>query len=126
MVILACQVQGDQFDYETQNSQCIQTLQAPSLSFTQTQCEQLLALLKPSNPDNHASALQVGSNSVNQDHIFSTMSGIYNLLSNRSVFSHSVFSVVHFQSFQVASSHSHDHNHWIIDIGATDVVSTHH
>jgi len=69
MVILACQVQGDQFDYETQNSQCIQTLQAPSLSFTQTQCEQLLALLKPSNPDNHASALQVGSNSVNQDHI---------------------------------------------------------
>jgi hypothetical protein len=78
-----------------------------------------LALLKPSNPDNHAFALQVGSNSVNQDNIFSTMSGIHNFSSNSFDFSHSVFSVVHSQIFQVASSHSHDHNQWIIETGAT-------
>jgi len=121
---LAHQVQGNHLDSKFQNSQNNQSiqshLQAPSLSFTQTQCEQLLALLKPSNPDNHASALQVGSNSVNQDNIFSTMSGIHNFSSNSFDFSHSVFSVIHSQIFQVASSHSHDHNPWIIDTSATD------
>jgi hypothetical protein len=98
-----------------------------------------LALLKPSNLDNHASAFQVGSNFVNQEQILSTMSGIHNLSSNSFEFSHSIFSIVHFQSFQVASNHSHDHNPWIIDTGAiahmvgsisflttiTIVVSTH-
>jgi hypothetical protein len=121
----AHQVQGSHLESEFQNSQNNQSiqshLQAPSLSFTQTQCEQLLALLKPSNPDNHASALQVGNNSVNQDNIFSTMSGIHNFSSNSfDFFSHSVFSVIHSQIFQVASSHSHDHNQWIIDNGATN------
>jgi hypothetical protein len=106
------QVQGNEFDSETKNSQNIQPIQAPSLSFTQTQSEQLLALLKPSNLDNHASTLQVGSNFINQDQIFLAMSSLHTLSSNSFDLSHSVFSVVHFHSFQVASNHSHDHNPW--------------
>jgi hypothetical protein len=93
------QVQGNEFDSETKNSQNIQPIQAPSLSFTQTQSEQLLALLKPSNLDN-------------QDQIFLAMSSLHTLSSNSFDLSHSVFSVVHFHSFQVASNHSHDHNPW--------------
>jgi hypothetical protein len=94
----ANQVQEFQSDPESHH------VNTPVLSIIQEQHQQLLALLKPSSSEISASVNQVGSTSANQDHIFSTMSGILNCQSNNFFnSSHSVLFATHFKFFQVAS-----------------------
>jgi hypothetical protein len=85
----ANQVQEFQSDPESHH------VNTPVLSIIQEQHQQLLALLKPSSSEISASVNQVGSTSANQDHIFSTMSGILNCQSNNFSILHILFFLLH-------------------------------